>query len=139
MSSVRGANKEPGNFRKVQNWIGKPGTTIEQAIYISPEPHILPSCMDDLERYIQMDDDDVLIQSDIIHAQFEMIHPFLDGNGRIGRLLIPLFLFYKKRLTRPMFYLSEYLEENRDEYYTKLRGISLSADWNVWIEFFCRQ
>ncbi len=136
MSGVRGANKEPGKFRSKQNWIGKPGTPIEEGGYIPPEPHLLPLYLDDLEKYIQTEDNDVLIQSSIIHAQFEILHPFLDGNGRIGRLLIPLFLFYKKRLTRPIFYLSEYLENNKEEYYTKLRAISSSADWNAWIEFY---
>lgn len=136
MSSVRGENKEPGKFREIQNWIGKPSTPIEQAVYIPPEPHLLQTHLNALESYIQTDDGEVLIQSAIIHAQFEIIHPFLDGNGRIGRLLIPLFLFYKKRLIRPMFYLSEYLEKNRDQYYAKLRNITSSAGWNDWIEFF---
>ena len=138
MSGVRGAQSEPGKFRERQNWIGKPGTPVEQAVYIPPEPLQLQSCLADLETYIQSDDSDVLIQSAIIHAQFEIIHPFLDGNGRIGRLLIPLFLFYKKRLTRPMFYLSEYLEENRDVYYASLKDISQSANWNTWISFYLK-
>ncbi len=136
MSSVRGENREPGKFRSIQNWIGKPGTPMSQATYVPPEPHLIQPYLDDLIRYIQTNDGDVLIQTAIIHAQFEIIHPFLDGNGRIGRLLIPLFLFYKKRLKRPMFYLSEYLESNRDEYYAKLREISSTEDWNGWIEFF---
>jgi len=136
MCSVRGANREPGKFRDIQNWVGKPGTPIEQAIYVPPEPHLLQTYLEDLERYIQTDNSDVLIQSAIIHAQFEIIHPFIDGNGRIGRLLIPLFLFYKNRLKRPMFYLSEYMESNREEYYTKLSNVSSSKDWNSWIEFF---
>jgi len=138
MSGVRGANKEPGKFRTIQNWIGKPGKPMEEALYIPPEPHLLPAYLDNLESYMQTEDSDVLIQSSIIHAQFEILHPFLDGNGRIGRLLIPLFLYYKKRLKRPMFYLSEYLENNQDEYYTKLKNISNSADWNGWIEFFLK-
>jgi len=136
MNSVRGADKAPGKFRETQNWIGRPGTPIEQADYIPPEPHLLRQFMEDLVNYIHTDDSDVLIQTAIIHAQFEIIHPFLDGNGRIGRLLIPLFLYYKKRLRRPMFYLSEYLESNRNEYYTKLKQISASKNWNEWIEFF---
>ncbi len=136
MTGVRGAKSEPGKFRERQNWIGKPGTPMEQAVYIPPEPHLLSAALSELETYILSDDEDVLIQSGIIHAQFELIHPFLDGNGRIGRLLIPLFLFYKKRLTRPMFYLSEYLEEKRDEYYARLRDISESDNWNAWITFY---
>jgi Fic family protein len=136
MNSVRGADKTPGRFRETQNWIGRPGTPIEQADYIPPEPHLLPQFMEDLVNYIQIPDSDVLIQAAIIHAQFEIIHPFLDGNGRIGRLLIPLFLYNKKRLRRPMFYLSEYLESHRSEYYAKLKQISASKNWNDWIEFF---
>ncbi len=136
MHSVRGADKHPGKFRIRQNWIGKPGAPIDQAVYVPPEPHLLQACLDDLEEYIQSDDGDVLVQSAIIHAQFEIIHPFLDGNGRIGRLLTPIFLYYKKRLKRPMFYLSEYLEDNREIYYEKLRSISTKADWNGWIKFY---
>ncbi len=138
MTGVRGAQSEPGRFRDRQNWIGRPGTPVEQAVYIPPEPHLLPIHLEELEQYIQSDDSDVLIQSAIIHAQFEILHPFLDGNGRIGRLLIPLFLFYKKSLRRPMFYLSEYLAENRDVYYATLRDISVSANWNDWISFYLK-
>ena len=136
MSSVRGADREPGKFREIQNWIGKSGRPIEEAIYIPPEPHLLQTCLDDMEKYIQTEDSEVLIQSAIIHAQFEIIHPFLDGNGRIGRLLIPLFLYHRKRLTRPMFYLSEYLEDHRDEYYSRLSNVSYLNEWNDWIEFY---
>ena len=88
------------------------------------------------EKYIQFEDSDVLIQSAVIHAQFEILHPFLDGNGRIGRLLIPLFLYYKKALSRPMFYLSAYLDNHRDEYYSRLRDISDRGDWDGWISFY---
>jgi len=136
MSSVRGSKKEPGKFRQIQNWIGQPGKPIKEASYIPPEPHLLMSCLTDLEIYMQKDDGDVLVQSSIIHAQFELIHPFLDGNGRIGRLLIPLFLYQRRRLSRPMFYLSEYMEEHREEYYSRLNSISASGSWNDWIEFY---
>lgn len=136
MTSVRGENKDPGKFREIQNWIGKPGSPIEEAIYVPPEPPIMQEHLQILENYIQESDLDVLIQSAIVHAQFELIHPFLDGNGRIGRLLIPLFLYYKKRLKRPMFYLSEYLEINREIYYAKLNGISTEGKWNEWIDFY---
>jgi len=138
MTSVRGENKSPGQFREIQNWIGKPGAPIEEAIYIPPEIHILQDHLQIFESYIQKSDLDVLIQSAIMHAQFELIHPFLDGNGRIGRLLIPLFLFYKKRVKRPMFYLSEYLEANRDIYYAKLNGVSADGEWNEWIDFYLK-
>jgi Fic family protein len=136
MTSVRGENKHPGEFRTTQNWIGLPGTPIEQALFVPPDPALLQNYLSLFEEYIKSDDADILIQSAIIHAQFELLHPFLDGNGRIGRLLIPLFLYYKKVLSRPMFYLSSYLENNRDEYYTRLREISSKNDWNGWIKFY---
>jgi len=136
MQSVRGQDKNPGEFRKKQNWIGRPGTPIEQASFVPPKPHLVIEYMEKLEKYMQTEDDDVVLQTAIVHAQFEIIHPFSDGNGRIGRLLIPLFLYSKGRLTRPMFYMSEYLEAHRDLYYEKLRRISEHKDWNGWVEFF---
>ncbi len=138
MESVRGHSRNPGEFRKRQNWIGKPGASIKEASFVPPEPHVLTDQLQALEQYIQSDDVDVLIQCAVVHAQFELIHPFLDGNGRIGRLLIPLFLYYKKRLSRPMFYMSAYLENYRDVYYEKLANISKEKDWNGWLEFFLR-
>jgi len=138
MTSVRGESKEPGKFRKIQNWIGKPGSPIEEATFIPPEPSIMKDHLQFLEDFIQANDLEVLIQSAIVHAQFELIHPFLDGNGRIGRLLIPLFLFCKGRLKRPVFYVSEYLENNRDLYYAKLNCISTEGQWDEWIDFFLR-
>jgi len=136
MTSVRGANKQPGEFRTTQNWIAKTGSSIEQALFVPPEPTILPDHLNQFEKYMQFDDSEVLIQSAVIHAQFELLHPFLDGNGRIGRLLIPLFLYYKRVLSRPMFYLSSYLENYRDEYYLRLRSISEKGDWNGWVNFY---
>ncbi len=136
MQSVRGKDKDPGKFRKKQNWIGKPGASIEQASFVPPEPHLVPEYMEKLEKYMQTDSEDVVVQTAIVHGQFELIHPFADGNGRIGRLLIPLFLYSKGRLTRPMFYMSEYLEAHRDIYYEKLRSISRNKDWNGWVQFF---
>jgi Fic family protein len=94
--------------------------------------------MDKLVKYIERDDQEILIQTALIHAQFELIHPFLDGNGRVGRLLIPLFLFSKKYLTGPMFYISEYLEAHRDVYYLRLLNISNRNDWTGWVEFFLK-
>jgi Fic family protein len=136
MDSVRGADKTPGEFRADQNWIGAPGCIIEQATYVPPSPLQLLDHLQAWEAYLSTDDFDVLVQTAIVHAQFELIHPFKDGNGRIGRLLIPLFLFQKRALASLMFYLSEYLETNRDLYYARLRGISQDGDWNGWIEFF---
>lgn len=138
MSSVRGQNKTPGQFRQDQNWIGTPGCTIEEASFVPPNPLQLTDYLQAWETYINGSDFDVLAQAAVMHAQFELIHPFKDGNGRIGRLLIPLFLFSKERLFSPMFYLSAYLEANRDEYYVRLQRISKEADWTGWIEFFLR-
>jgi Fic family protein len=136
MDSVRGANKSPGAFRLDQNWIGPAGCTMEQATFVPPSPLQLQDHLQLWESYLSADDFDVLVQAAIVHAQFELIHPFKDGNGRIGRLLIPLFLFQKRALASPMFYLSEYLESQRDLYYARLRGISQDGDWDAWIEFF---
>ncbi len=136
MDSVRGRDKGRGRFRKDQNWIGSPGTTIEQATYIPPVPMILMECLDSFEKYIHFEEKDRLVQLAIIHAQFELIHPFKDGNGRLGRILIPLFLYEKSLLSSPVFYISAYLETNRDIYYDRLNAISKEGDWKSWILFF---
>ncbi len=136
MDSVRGADKSPGQFRVEQNWIGTAGCAIEQASFVPPSPLQLQDHLHAWESYLASDDFDVLAQLAIVHAQFELIHPFKDGNGRIGRLLIPLFLFHKRLLDSPIFYMSEYLEAHRELYYARLRGISQERDWNAWIEFF---
>ncbi len=136
MNSVRGARKSPGQFRAEQNWIGPDGCTLETAKYVPPEPHLLPESLRAFEQYMAEEDIDPLIQCAVVHAQFEILHPFNDGNGRIGRLLIPLFLFQKRALASPMFYLSEYLEAHRERYYQGLRNISNDGDWTGWIEFF---
>jgi len=136
MESVRGQNKEPGQFRNDQNWIGTPGCTIEQASFVPPNPLQLMDHLQAWETYLGIDDVDPIVQTAIVHAQFELLHPFKDGNGRIGRLLIPLLLYSKERLTSPMFYLSAYLESHRDEYYARLRAISQHGDWTGWCAFF---
>lgn len=136
LDSVRGSDKTPGEFRKTQNYIGRHGASIEQASFVPPSPMQLMNFLEQWETYIRGSDVDVLIQAAVTHAQFEIIHPFNDGNGRIGRLLIPLFLFQKKCISSPMFYLSEYLEEHRDEYYSALRGVTQEKDWNTWVSFF---
>lgn len=138
LSGVRGKNKMTGQFRKVQNWIGKPGSPIENARYIPPSPETIGELLDNLEKYIHYDEKDRLVQLAIIHAQFEIIHPFLDGNGRIGRILIPLFLYEKKILNNPMFYLSSYFENHREEYYNKLLSITEANKWEEWILFFLK-
>jgi Fic family protein len=138
MNSVRGQDKTPGNFRLDQNWIGKYGCTIEQATFVPPNPIQLPDYLQAWEHYLDSNDVDFLLQTAVVHAQFELLHPFKDGNGRIGRILIPLFLYQKRALSQPMFYLSEYLESHREEYYQRLKAISAEGDWNGWIAFFLR-
>jgi len=138
MDSVRGEDKTPGEFRLDQNWIGRPGATLEGASFVPPSPLALPDYLRDWESYLGSDDIDPLIQTALVHAQFELLHPFKDGNGRIGRLLIPLFLYQKGALSQPMFYLSQYLETHRAEYYQRLRAISAEGDWDGWIAFFLR-
>ena len=136
MDSVRGANKTPGEFRRDQNWIGPAGCTIEQASFVPPSPLQLLDHLQAWESYLATGDFDLLVQAAVVHAQFELIHPFKDGNGRIGRLLIPLFLYQKRALASPMFYLSDYLESHRDLYYARLQDISREGDWTGWIAFF---
>ncbi len=137
LDSVRGKNKEPGLFRKDQNWIGKKGTSVENARFVPPAPFILPEYLEKWEKFLLQEDfSDPIVQLAIVHAQFEILHPFMDGNGRIGRLLIPLFLYMKKSLNSPMFYLSEYLETHRDDYYDGLLAISSEDNWQAWIEYF---
>ncbi len=136
LDSVRGANKARGEFRRVQNWIGPPGCAMEEATFIPPSPGILLQALDNWEKYLHFEEKERLVQLAVIKAQFELIHPFLDGNGRIGRMLVPLFLYEKKLLSQPMFYLSAYLERNRQQYYHALNAISEKDDWNGWIHFF---
>lgn len=136
LAGVRGQDKARGQFRADQNWIGSLGCTIENAKYVPPTPFDMQQALNNWEKYTNEDDVDVLIQLAFVHAQFEIIHPFKDGNGRIGRILIPLFLFTKGYLHLPVFYLSEYLENNREEYYTRLNNITKKQDWQGWVEFF---
>lgn len=135
-TGVRGGDKTPGAIRTTQNWIGARGTPIEQARFVPPSPLVMQDALRNLEEYIAADDIDPLVQLAVIHAQFEIIHPFNDGNGRLGRMLIPLLLFQKGVLQRPMFYLSEYLEEKDAVYRDRLLAITDSGDWQGWIEFF---
>ncbi len=138
MDSVRGKDKKPGAFRADQNWIGKPGDPIEKARFVPPEPLVMKGALDNLQAFMSGDMEDPLVQMAIIHAQFEIIHPFNDGNGRLGRMLIPLFLYQKKILQRPVFYLSEFLEEHDEEYRERLLAISESGDWQGWVNFFLK-
>jgi cell filamentation protein, protein adenylyltransferase len=136
LDSVRGHNKARGRFRTIQNWIGPENTPIEQAKFVPPVPLRIMEHLTDWENYYHAEERDPLVQLAIVHAQFETIHPFIDGNGRIGRMLIPLFLYEKKLLSRPNFYLSAYLEAHRDEYVQRLRALGQPASWTQWVMFF---
>ena len=114
LNDVRGATKTPGQFRKTQNWIGKPGSSIDEASFVPPKPEMLNDIMSNFEKYLNYDDKDVIVQAAIVHAQFEIIHPFLDGNGRIGRMLIPLLFYSKQTMSEPVFYISSYFEKHRE-------------------------
>lgn len=136
MQGVRGRNKRPGAFRQEQNFIGKHGDTIEEARFVPPSPLVMAPALEAWEAYLQTTADDPVFQVAVAHAQFEIIHPFMDGNGRLGRMLIPLLLYQRGMLTRPVFYLSEYLERHRDEYYDRLLAITEHGDWQGWLAFF---
>lgn len=137
LQGVRGQNKSPGEFRHSQNWIGAAGCNLENARYIPPSVEDMIQAMSDLEKYINGDDAlDVLIRAGLIHYQFETIHPFLDGNGRIGRLLITLFLMEKKVLSTPALYISYFLKKNRIEYYDRMNEVRLKGNYEQWIKFF---
>ncbi|MFB5762356.1 Fic family protein [Paenibacillus medicaginis] len=137
-NGVRGSNRSPGEYRKIQNFIGPEGCTMETATFIPPQPQSVDNYMNNLEIYINDPQDklDELIRIAIVHAQFETIHPFLDGNGRIGRILIPLYLFNKKVIDYPNFFLSEALERDKHKYYRYLNDTRYKGDWNQWIQFF---
>jgi Fic family protein len=138
MQGVRGQKKNPGKFRTTQNWIGEKGCSIDEAIYIPPAPVTLQDHLDSLNQFLSYEASDIdpVSEAALVHAQFELIHPFDDGNGRIGRLLIPLFLAQRGVLSSPSFYISRYLESNRDEYYFRLNRISENGEWQLWIAFF---
>ncbi len=138
MQEVRGQENNPGQFRKTQNWIGPSGCTIENATYIPPAPILVQELLEQFIDFANNVDEswDPIVQSALLHAQFELIHPFDDGNGRIGRILIPLFLAKKGSIVSPSLYISSYLEAHRDEYYRCLGNISAIGDWLGWIKFF---
>lgn len=132
LDNVRGSSKNPGNFKRNQNYIG----SIASISYTPVPAEQTPEYMSNLEQYIHYDDLDLLVQSAIIHAQFEMIHPFEDGNGRIGRLLIPLFLYYQELLSYPTFYMSSYFEKDRSLYISHLSNISKNNNWKDWFKYY---
>lgn len=137
MEGVRGQEKSPGEFRTSQNWIGGQGSTLQNARYIPPNPEDMQVAMSDLEKYINGEDSlDPLIQAALIHYQFETTHPFLDGNGRVGRLLITLFLMEKGMLSCPALYISYFLKLNRIEYYDRMTQVRKTGDYEQWVIFF---
>jgi Fic family protein len=138
LDSVRGRNKARGKFRVEQNWIGAPGSKIEEAQFVPPAPgEPLLHALYNWESYYHTQRPDTLVQLAILHAQFEILHPFLDGNGRLGRILIPIFLCERGLLSQPVFYMSAYLESNRERYVEQLRLLGKAEGaWNRWVEFF---
>lgn len=137
MEGVRGQEKYPGEFRRSQNWIGGQGSSLKTARYVPPSPEDMEQAMSDLEKYINGEDgQDELIRAALIHYQFETIHPFLDGNGRIGRLLITLYLMEKKALSTPALYISYFLKRNRVEYYDRMTEVRRNGSYEQWVRFF---
>ena len=140
MHEVRGGEKSPGEFRTSQNWIGATGSTLATASFVPPPPHELMSALGALETFLHQGKTTVplLIRCGLAHAQFETIHPFLDGNGRVGRLLITLMLCEEQALSRPLLYLSVFLKAHRAEYYDRLTAIRQQGHWEPWLKFFLR-
>ncbi len=136
MDQVRGNAATPGQFRHSQNWIGPAGCTLQNAAYVPPPPDRLIECLGAWEIFLQDRQMPPLVQAALMHYQFEAIHPFLDGNGRVGRLLIPLFLIERKVLSTPLLYLSAFFEATRQEYYDRLLSVTLEGQWEPWLEYF---
>jgi Fic family protein len=137
LAGVRGAERSPGEFRTTQNWIGHPGATLQAARFVPPPPNDMMTALGDLERYLHADSSlPILLKVGLVHAQFETIHPFLDGNGRMGRLLITFLLCQKQVLRRPLLYLSYYFHAHQAEYYAHLQQIRDEGDWESWLTFF---
>lgn len=137
LKNTRGSERNPGCLRNSQNWIGPHGCTLNEAAFIPPPPHVMEQAMSDLERYLHNETLVLpLIKCGIVHSQFETIHPFLDGNGRMGRLLITFLLCQQNILSRPLLYLSYYFKQHRLEYYDRLQAVRLNDDWEGWLKFF---
>ena len=135
MRGVRGADKLPGEVRRSQNWIG--GTRPGNAVYVPPPPHALAEVLSAFEKYMHAEDTNPpLVRAGLLHVQFETIHPYLDGNGRIGRLLVTLLLEHWKVLAKPLLYLSLFFKRHRDDYYRRLSAVRVDGDWEGWTDFF---
>ena len=139
LKGVRGSHLTPGELRTSQNWIGPGGCTLNEATFIPPPPHELPQQLSELERFLHSDTRlPLLIEIGLAHAQFETIHPFLDGNGRIGRLLITFLLCERRALLKPVLYLSYFFKRHRQEYYDELQSVRDAGTWERWLIFFLR-
>ena len=138
LQAGRGSEKRPGEFRNSQNWIGPANASLTMATFVPPPPDTMWQSLDNLERFLRDEELPVLIHCGLAHAQFETIHPFLDGNGRVGRLLITLLLCHRQVLGHPLLYLSYYFMLNRQEYYDRLTAIRTRGDWEGWLLFFLR-
>ena len=136
MNKSRGEHAFPGEFRKTQNWIGTPGCTLKEASYVPPPPDVLGEQLGDWERFIHESELPLLVTCALMHYQFEAIHPFIDGNGRVGRLLITLLLCERNVLPGPFLYLSAFFDATRRVYYDRLRAITESGDWIGWLDYF---
>jgi Fic family protein len=136
LTGVRGSRRLPGEFRRSQNWIGPENATLAEATFVPPPVHDMKQALDAFERFLYEQELPTLIHAGLAHAQFETIHPFLDGNGRVGRLLITFLLVHRGVLHRPLLYLSVYLKRHRAEYYDRLTAIRNSGDWESWLRFF---
>ena len=136
LSSVRGKEKDPGNFRRTTVHLGKPGSEADEALYIPPKPDDITKLMKNWVEFIHEADIDLLIKVAISHYQFEAIHPFMDGNGRVGRLLIPIIMYEQEMIPFPYFYISDYFEQHRSDYYEALRLVDREQDWDAWVRFF---
>ena len=138
LQSVRGKTRGPGEFRREQVYIAPPGTPITEARYVPPEVFRIPELYSNFDQYVNAPgaEKDPLVQIAVAHYQFEAIHPFKDGNGRVGRLLIPLFLYQRKIISRPLMYISQYFEEHRRDYYDLLNNVSYKDEWTPWVRFF---
>ncbi|MFY3743282.1 Fic family protein [Anaeromyxobacter sp. Red801] len=138
MKGVRGQHRDPGEFRRTQNWIGSGASTIRDAAFVPPPPGELMHVLGDLEKFLHDQALPPLVHAGLAHAQFETIHPFLDGNGRVGRLLVTFLLCDRKVLSLPLLYLSWYFKQHRAEYYDRLQAVRLDGDWEAWLGFFLR-
>ncbi len=136
LTGVRGGHATPGQFRRSQNWIGPPGCTLSTATYVPPPPAELMACLGAWEKFLHESTLPPLVQVALAHYQFEAIHPFLDGNGRVGRLFITLFLVDRAILPAPLLYLSAFFEATRRDYYDRLLGVSARGEWSRWLEYF---